>query len=72
MLPTESMCTRTNQKKECKKEMQIKENNKYEIMLSHEENVTKKKPNKKNTSTGETSVHKNTISSNLKVYLFKK
>lgn len=23
--------------------MQIKENNKYEIMLSHEENVTKKK-----------------------------
>lgn len=35
MLPTESVCTRTNQKKECKKEMQIKESNKYEIMLSH-------------------------------------
>lgn len=72
MLPTESVCTRTNQTKECKKEMQIKEN-KYEIMLSHTmKKMLPKKPNKKNTSTGETSVHKNTISSNLKVYLFKK
>lgn len=52
--------------------MQIKEN-KYEIMLSHTmKKMLPKKPNKKNTSTGETSVHKNTISSNLKVYLFKK